>query len=102
MKLTIATWNVRTLRDNKNNVNLERRSAVIATELKQCNIDIAALSETHLSGQQSFEGVGASYTFFSSGVLIGEPQQAGVSFAIKSSIIRKLEFLGNEALLLQA
>ena len=48
LKLTIATWNVRTLRDNKNNVNLERRSAVIARELKQCNIDIAALSETHL------------------------------------------------------
>ena len=50
-------------------------------------------SETHLSGQQSFEEVGAGYTFFSSGVPIGEPQQAGVGFAIKSSIVRKLEFL---------
>ena len=93
MKLTITTWNLRTLQDNKNNVNLERRSAVIARELKRCNIDIAALSETHLCGQQSFEEVGADYTFFSSGVPVGEPQQAGVGFAIKSSIVRKLEFL---------
>ena len=95
MKLTIATWNVRTLRDNKYNVNLEHRSAVIARELKRCNIDIAALSETHLSGQQSFEEVGAGTTFFSSGVPVGEPQQACVGFAIKSSIVRKLEFLPN-------
>ena len=86
LKLTIATWNVRTLQDNKNNVNLERRSAVIARELKRCNIDIAALTETYLSGQRSFEEVGAGYTFFSSGVPIGEPQQAGVGFAINPAL----------------
>ena len=59
-----ATWNVRTLRDSKNYVNLERRSAVITGKLKQCYIDIEALSETHLSGQQSFEEGGAGYTSF--------------------------------------
>ena len=91
LKLTIATWNVRTLRDNKSNVNLEHQSAVIARELKWCNIDIAALSETHLSGQQSFEE--SAVTLFSSGVFVSEPQQASVGFAIKSSTVHKLEFL---------
>ena len=51
------------------------------------------MTETQLSGQRSFEEVGAGYTFFSSGVPVGEPLEAGVGFAIKCSIVRKLEFL---------
>ena len=44
-KLTIGSWNVRTLLD-LNNGRSRRRTALIAKELSRYNIDIAALSET--------------------------------------------------------
>jgi len=47
-RLCVASWNVRTLLDTNNN-NPERRSAIIAHELQQYNIDIAALSETSMA-----------------------------------------------------
>jgi len=51
----------RTLLDGDN--RHERRTAVIAHEQARYDIDIAALSETRISGSTQFEEVSAGYTF---------------------------------------
>ena len=61
---------MRTLIDNDKRT--ERRTAVVAEELKRYNIDIAALSETRLSGEDQLEETGSGYTFFWSGKPDGE------------------------------
>jgi len=60
--LQLAAWNVHTLLDRDD--RHERRTAIIAHELARYNIDIAALSKTHISGSSQFEEVSAGYTFF--------------------------------------
>jgi len=60
--MRVAAWNVLTLLDRAD--RHERRSAIIARQLARYSIDIAALSETRLSGSSQFEEVGAVYTFF--------------------------------------
>lgn len=60
--MNLAAWNVRTLLDNQD--RHERRSAIVARQLERFNIDVAALSETRISGSTQFEEVGAGYTFF--------------------------------------
>ena len=83
--LNVASWNVRTLLETKRRA--ERPSAVIARELSRYDIDIAALSETRISGETILEEVGGGYTFF----LIGRPEgfkrEYGVGFAIKSKLV---------------
>ena len=69
----------------------ERRTAIIARELARYKIDIAALSETRLSGETKLEEVGAGYTFFCMGQPVGQPRQAGIGFAIRTALISQLE-----------
>jgi len=88
-KLHLAAWNVRTLLDSSD--RHERRSAIIGRELARYNIDIAALSETRISGQSEFVEVGAGYTFFCIGQPEGQPRQAGVGFAVKTSMLPYIE-----------
>ena len=57
--------------------------------LDKYNIDIAALSETRLSGKSNLAEVGAEYTFY----WIGKPRIGGVGFAIRTSIARSLDTL---------
>ncbi|CAG9766128.1 unnamed protein product [Ceutorhynchus assimilis] len=64
-KLKIATWNVGTLQDNPKNVCPEWETAIVARELKRCNIDIAGLSETRFADE-------------------------GVDFAIRNSSVKEL------------
>ena len=54
IKMNVATWNVRTLLDRDESSNAERRT-IVARELASYNVDIAALSETRLSGEISFQ-----------------------------------------------
>ena len=70
--MKIGTWNVRTLLDRERSSNPERRSAIVARELSRYSIDIAALSETRLSGEDQFTEEGAGYTFFWKGKPEGE------------------------------
>ena len=64
----IGCWNVRSMIDREMSDCPERRSALIATELLRLKlgIDIAALSETRLAGQGSFDEIigSDSYRFF--------------------------------------
>ena len=85
-RLCVASWNVRTLLDTNNN-NPERRSAIIAHELQQYNIDIAALSETRIPGESQFDEVAAGYTFLLIGHPSNGPSQDGAGFNIHSSLI---------------
>lgn len=73
--------------------NLERRTAVIANELKRYSIAIAALSETRLPGTTELTERSAGYTFYCSGRPENEPRQAGVGFAIKTEHLKLLECL---------
>jgi endonuclease/exonuclease/phosphatase family metal-dependent hydrolase len=87
----MACWNVRTLLDS--NDQLQRRTAIVAHELRRYGVDIAALSETHLAGEGHLSEVGAGYTIFWSGRPATEKRQSGVGIAMKTSLISLLDSL---------
>ena len=58
-------------------------------ELSRYKVDIAALSETRLAGKDN--STEATYTFFWSGKAPQEKREAGVGFAIKTSLVPKLK-----------
>ena len=67
-----------------------RRTALVASELRRYDIDVAALSETRLASEGSLVEVGEGYTFFWKGRPDTEHRIHGVGFAIKSTFLRKL------------
>lgn len=88
--MNIAAWNVRTLLDRDVSERPQRRTALIASELARYNIDIAALSETRLAGEGELCERGAGYTFFWNGRGPEERREAGVGFAVKTTLVGKL------------
>ena len=64
------------------------RSALVALELERYNIDIAALRETRLHGEDSLTEVGAGYTFFWKVVPEGTRRNHGVGFAVKYKLLQ--------------
>ncbi len=67
-----------------------RKTALVALELARYNIDIAALSETRLHGEDSLTEAGAGYTFFWKGVPEGSRRNHGVGFAVKSKLLQRI------------
>ena len=51
--------------DTERSERSERRTAFVARELRQYNIDIATLQETRRAGEGHLTEKGAGYTFFS-------------------------------------
>lgn len=86
----IGTWNVRTLLDNDRNLCPERKTGLIARELDKYNIDIAAISETHLNGSGELCERLGGYTYYWSGKPHGERAANGVGFAIRNQLTRSL------------
>ena len=88
-RLTIGAWNVRTLLDRTGTSRPERRRALVDRELSRYKVDIAALSETRYActGQETEK----TYTFFWSGKSEKEKRESGVGFAIKTSLVGKIE-----------
>ena len=84
--MNVASWNIRTLQDTSNMP--ERRTAVISKVLKKYSIDIVALSETRFPGSGQLRE--DDYTFFWSGRPEEEKRMAGVGFAIRNTIAKKL------------
>lgn len=78
---------------SRSDLNLcpERKSAVVARELSRYNVDIAALSETHLPDGGELTELGGGYKFFWRGTPASEPRRYGVGFAIKTQIASKLQ-----------
>ena len=87
-KISVATWNVRTIPDRDNRP--ERRTAVIARELQLFGIEIAALQETRFEAQGQLQE--EDYTFVWIGKTAG-PRQAGVAFAVHNTIAKRLASL---------
>lgn len=89
--MTFGAWNVRTLLDRDGNVCPERKTAIVARELHRYNVDVAALSETHLADEGELVEDGGGYTFFWKGTPLSEPRRSGVGFAIKNQLVKRLE-----------
>ena len=86
-KLSIATWNVRTLLDLKDADRPQRQTALVARELDRYNIDIAALQETRLEGQGTLQE--NNHTFFWIGKEPGIRREVGVGFTIANSLVKQ-------------
>ena len=82
---------MRTLLDRMKAKRPERRTALIARELKRYNIPIVALSETRFADEGDLTEREAGYTFFWSGRKAEEKRESGVGFAILSSLVSKLD-----------
>jgi len=89
-KLSIATWNIRSLGVSSDlGCSLPRKSAVIDAELSRLNIQVAALSETWLTGNGSIKE--ANFSFYWTGYDDGCKPMHGVGFAIHNSLMRSVE-----------
>lgn len=90
-EMKLAEWNVRTMLDRTEACRPERRSAIIANELRKYSIDVAALSEVRFPGCGSIREEAAGYTIFWSGKPPTEPKQAGVAIAISNIIVSQMD-----------
>lgn len=79
-----------TLMDSVTSDRPERRTAIIARELRCCQIDLAALSETRLADGARIKEEKVVYTFFWKGKAADESRIHGVGFAIKNQLISHL------------
>lgn len=89
--MTFGAWNVRTLLDRGENACPERKTAIVARELRRYNVDVAALSETHLPDEGELVEHGGGYTFFWKGLAPSEPRRSGVGFAVKNNLAMQLQ-----------
>ena len=79
--------------DSAGSDRLQRRTALVGTELGRYNIEIAALSETRLVEVGEIKEVGAGYTLLWSGCKSAERHEEEVGFAIKTDLVGKLSGL---------
>ena len=86
--INVGSWNVRTLLPTKRAAG--RPTALIARELDRLDVDIAALSETRILGENVIQEVGGGYTFFLKGKPEGDKCYHGVGFAIRSKLVKHL------------
>uniref|UniRef100_G1KWH0 Endonuclease/exonuclease/phosphatase domain-containing protein n=1 Tax=Anolis carolinensis TaxID=28377 RepID=G1KWH0_ANOCA len=90
IKMNFGTWNVRTLLDNTDSKRPERRTAVIARELRHFKIDIAALQETRRAGEGQLKEEKGGYTFFWKGLPEEERRIHRVGFAVRNDLVKHL------------
>ena len=90
-KLSLATWNVRTLLDLKDAERPQKQTALVARELVRYNIDIAALQETRFEGEGSLQE--NNYTFFWIGKERGIRRGAAVGLAVANKLVKQLPML---------
>jgi hypothetical protein len=78
--------------DREGSTRLERRTAIVAEELKRFRISIAALQETRFDGAGILHEAASGYTFFWSGCDAATiPRRHGVAFAIRDDICSSLQ-----------
>ena len=90
--LVVATWNARTLLDQNSSKSKrpQRRSALVAKELRRYNIDIAALSEVRWAEEGCLHEEGGGYTFYWKGKSLDEDRVSGVSFGNSSNLLKSV------------
>ncbi len=81
---------MRTLMDSPTSDRPERRTAIIARELRRYRIDLAALFESRLANEGQLKEEKGGYTFFCKGKAADEPRIHGVGIAIKNHLISHL------------
>ena len=81
--MSLGCWNVRTLQDGQG--RLERRTALLTSELARYQIDVIALSETRFAGEGQLTEMNG-YTIHWIGKKEEETREYGVGFAIKASL----------------
>ncbi len=86
--MKIGTWNVRTLNDTR---TASRRTALIGLEMKRLGIDVAGLCETRFPGSGTTYEPTSGYTYFWSGVGVGEKQLHGVALVMKKTVADSME-----------
>ncbi|CAG5019025.1 unnamed protein product [Parnassius apollo] len=89
--MTFGAWNVCTLIDREENVPPVWKTVIVAREQSRYNIDVAALSETHLRDEGELVEHGSLYTFFWKGLASSEPRRSGVGFAVKNYLVAQLQ-----------
>ena len=91
--LKLGCWNVRTLTpglsQDLQEINDARKTAVINNELRRLNVDIATLQETRLADSGTLKE--KDYTFFWQGKCAEQSREHGVGFAVKNSLLNKVE-----------
>ena len=60
-------------------------------ELERLNIDIAALSETRLAGEDNLTEVSSGFTVFWVGKPESERREGGVGFAIRTPLLKHID-----------
>ena len=88
--LNLAIHSLYTLLDRDELDRPQRRTARIASKVGRYDVDIAALSETKLPGEGELCERGTGYSFFWSGRGPEERHEAGVCFAVRSTLVGKL------------
>ena len=91
--LVLGTWNVWTLLNNNHADHPERRTALVAKEINRYGIQIAALSETHFTGEDHLTEHGSGFTIFWSGCGADECHVSGMGFSVRTPLIPKLSSL---------
>ena len=76
------------LSDDLQEISDARKTAVINNELLRLNVDIATLQETRLADSGTLRE--SDYTFIWQGKASQETRQHGVGFAIKNSLLDRL------------
>ena len=88
--LNIATWNIHTLIDWNDTDRPHRHTALIAYKLAWYKINIVALNETQLANKGEPNEKSSGYSFFWSRHAPNDKHEAGVGYAIKTSLVGKL------------
>ena len=61
--MSVGCWNVRTLLDRQVSGRPERQTALVCEELCRLDLDIVALSETHLSAEDHLKEISSDLPF---------------------------------------
>ena len=91
-KLFVGTWNVRTLLDAEDGIRTkraQRRSALVAKELKALRLDVVALTEVRKEGTGQLEESMGGFTIFWKGLDEGI-RNHGVGFAVRTKLLNRL------------
>lgn len=91
-KMFVGTWNVRTLLDEEDGVRTkrsQRRSALVAKELKELRMDVVALTEVRKLGSGQLIEEKGGYTIFWKGK-DGGIRNHGVGFAVRSMLVDRM------------
>lgn len=79
-----------TLMDSATSDWPEKRTKIIAREIRRCHISLAALSETRLADERQLKEKKGGYSFFWKEKAAEEPRIHGVGFIIKNQLISRL------------